>query len=265
MTNFIKEREFGEIVQDTFSFFKNEIKPLVRILLVFVGPFALYAVYFMFKYQDVMEQEVLNIFKTQDFSNLSNKYFIFLLFSILQQIMLVTTVSVYIKMKIENKDVISISSLWNKIYSSIINIAYGQMLIITAIMSVFFLAAITGLLSFIIFALLGATIYIFISMYMLSFIIVFEEISTIDAIKRSLQLIRGNWWFSFGLIIIWGLIVGLSEMIISTIIKSIIQIVSTGDGAVFIVLLFSSFISVILSAISPILAAYLYASHIAKN
>ncbi len=207
----------------------------------------------------------MNIFKTQDFSNLPNKYFIFMLFSVLQQIMLVTTVSVYIKMRIKNEEEINITAIWNKVYSSIVNVAYGQLLVISAIMGGFFLAAITGLLSYIALALIGGALYIIISMYMLSFIIIFEEKPPIEAIKRSMQLIKRNWWFAFGSIIVFGIIVGLSDMIFSTIIKSIIQIVSTGDGAAIIVLLFSSFVSVILSAISPILAAHLYASFLAKK
>ena len=80
-----------------------------------------------------------------------------------------------------------------------------------------------------------------------------------------MQLIKRNWWFTFGSIIVFGIIVGLSDMIFSTIIKSMVQIVSTGDGAAIIALLFSSFVSIVLSAISPILAAHLYASFLAKR
>lgn len=264
MSEFIKEREFGEIIQDTFSFFKDEIKPLIRVVLIFVAPFTLYGVYFMFKYQDTMEQDILNMFQSKEFSGLPGKYYIFMLFSILQQIMLLTVVSVFVKMRIKN-EFISISSIWDRVYSSVFNVIYGQMLIVSSVMLVFFLAAITGLLAYLAFALIGGALYIIISMYILSFVIVFEEITPIDAIKRSLQLIRKNWWLAFGSIIVIGIIIGLFDIISSTIIKTLIQIISTGDGAAIIVLLFSSLISVILSAISPILSAHLYASFVAEK
>jgi len=265
MSTFIKERDFGEIVQDTFSFFKDEIKPLIKILLVFVGPFALYGVYFMFKYQETIEQDILNVFQSKESYRIPTKYYTFILFSILQQIMLATTVTVYIKMKIQNKEEISTSTIGNNIYSYFFSVAYGQLLVVSIIMLGFFIAAITGLISFIFLALIAWSLYIIVTMYLLSFIIIYEEVSPIEAIKRSVKLIKGSWWFTFGAIITFGVIVGFVDLIFSTIIKSIIQIFSKGNGAAIIVLLFSSFISIILSATSTILAAFLYASFIAKK
>jgi len=264
MIDFYKEREFGEVFQETFKFFKNEIKTIITILLVFAVPFSLYGIYFMFKFQDVLEQELQKSFQSQDFSNIPNEFYIFMGFSILQQILTSLSINAFIKLKVTDEP-INISNIFEIIQTSFTNVFAGQMFVFTAIFAGFFLVAITGLLSFSIFVLIVWSIYVLVSMYLLSFIIIFEEISVIDAIKRSLQLIKGNWWFTFGSIIVFGIVVGLSEMTISAIITSIVGIVSKGDVAAIIVLLVSAFVSVVLSAISVIVPAYLYASFATKT
>jgi hypothetical protein len=264
MIEFYKDREFGEIFQETFMFFKHEIKTIITILFIFAVPFSLYGVYFMFKFQDILQQELQKSFQTHNFSNIPNEFYIFLGFSILQQILTILSISAFIKLKV-NDEPISIPNIFGIIQMSFTNVFAGQMFIFTAIFTVFFLVAVTGLISFRIFVLIIWSIYVLVSMYFLSFIIIFEEISVINAIKRSLQLIKGNWWFTFGSIIVFGIIVGLSELIISSIITSIISVVSKGDVAAIVVLLASAFVSVVLSAISVIVPAYLYASFATKT
>jgi len=266
MIDFFKEREFGDVFRDTFVFFKQEIKPIISILLIFVAPFSLYGVYFMFKYQNVMQDELLKSFKSQDFSNIPNSLYIFIAFSILQQILTILSISSYIKLRIKQNEetVISISDIFNEVGRFFLNVFSGQMFVFTVIFAAFFISAMIGIISYSIFFLIIWTVYVLVSMYLLSFIIIFEEISLLQAIKRSLELIKGNWWFTFGSIIVFGIIVGLSEMTISSIITSIIGIVSKGDFAAIIVLLVSAFVSVVLSAISVIVPAYLYASFVTK-
>lgn len=263
MIDFYKEREFGELFRDTISFFKSEIKEITRLLLVFVAPFSLYGIYFMFKFQDVLQEELLNSFKSQDFSNIPNELYIFLGFSLLQQILTILSISAFIKLKVLDKP-INISNIFNIVFTSFTNVFAGQMFVFLSIFLGLFLLALIGLNSFSILFIIIWAIYILVSMYLLSFIIIFENLTLIHAIKRSLQLIKGNWWFTFGTIIVFGIVVGLSEMTISSILTSIIGLVSKSDFAAIIVLFASTFVSIILSAISVIVPAFLYASFASK-
>ena len=117
MIDFYKEREFGELFQDTINFFKGELKEMTKILLIFVAPFSLYGVYFMFKFQDVLQQELLNSFKSQDFSNIPNELYIFLGFSFLQQILTILAISAFIKLKVLDKT-INLSNIFEIVFGS---------------------------------------------------------------------------------------------------------------------------------------------------
>ncbi len=266
MDDFFKERSLGELIKDSFNFLKIETKPIVQILLVFVAPFALYGIYFMFKYQVILEKELLNSFQTQNFSNMPTQFYIFLGFGFLQQILITLAIGAYLKIRIRyNKEAILLSDIFKEIILSFTNVFAGQMFVFTVIFASFFLTAIIGIISYVFLFLLIWSVYVIVSMYLLSFIIIFEDVTIVTAIKKSLFLIKGNWWVTFGVIIVIGIFVGLSDMTFSGVIKSIIQIFSTSDIAAIIVLSLSSFVSLFLSAFSIISTGFLYASYVTQK
>ncbi|NPA44550.1 MAG: hypothetical protein GXO49_03350 [Chlorobi bacterium] len=261
---FYKERDLGEIFQDTFKFFKSEIKIIINVLLVFVFPFSLYGIYFMFKSQDVLESELINMFQTQDFSNIPNEFYVLIGFSILQQILTILSVGAIIKLKFHNEPV-NISNVFKIVVKYFTSVFAGQMFVSLVIFSGIFIFALIGLVSFgVFFLLIIWAIYVLVSMYLLSFIIIFEDVPVIGAVKRSLQLIKGNWWFTFGTILVFGLVVGISEMIVSSIITQFVGFISKSDIAAIVVLFLDSLLSLVLSAISIIVPAFLYASYVTK-
>lgn len=261
MIDFFKERDFGELIKDSFNFLKKELKPIMLILLVFVVPFALYGVYFMFKYQANLEKELINGFQTQNFSNIPYQFYIFLGFGFLQQILMSLTVVSYVKIRVKhNKEVILLTDILKEVIISFTNVFAGHMFVFTVIFAGFFLTAIIGIISYAFLFLIIWSIYIVVSLYLLSFVIIFEEIPLISAIKKSLFLVNGNRWITLAAIIIIGVIVGILDMILSGIVKSIVQIFSTSDFAAIIVLVISSFLSLILSAYSVLFFTFLYAS-----
>lgn len=263
---FIKERDFGEIFRDSLTFFVNELKPLLTIILVFVSPFILYVVFFMFKHQAEMDADVELVLKTRDFASVGNKYYMFFIIALIQQVVLVVSVLSYFVLKIKNEELhISFSNVWETFQTSFLNIALGQILILSAILLGVYLFVITSFNGFVFILLLVFSIYISIAMFALSFVIIYEKISAIEAIKRTFNLVKGNWGFTLGSIFVFGLVVGMINLFASSIIKGVVQIISTNSIAEIIVLLLSSIVSVILSVISITLQAYLYAYYIIKQ
>ncbi|MCF6365786.1 MAG: hypothetical protein L3J35_06235 [Bacteroidales bacterium] len=266
MANFIKNRDFGEVMSDTFNFFIKDFKVLVKVLLVFIGPFIAINTYLAFKHQASLELWTENFIKTQDYSGFPFQYFYLLLIGIFQNILLVTTVSAYIKLRInKEKNNIELSEIWKIVSASIFNVTLGQILIFTAIFIGSFIIALSGSISLSLLLIIIWISYVMVSTYLLTFIIVFEKKNVFEAFSRTLFVIKKKRWFIFGIVIVFALILGVSNLLVAIIIEKIALMVSAGTVASIIAALLTSLISVALSAIFTILPAYLYASFVSEK
>ena len=57
--NFTKARDFGDSLSDTFKFLKFEFKPLIKVLLIYVGPFLLITGFLSALYQSQALQGIV--------------------------------------------------------------------------------------------------------------------------------------------------------------------------------------------------------------
>lgn len=264
MKNFIKERDLGEVMGDTINFFIKEFMPLAKILLLFIGPFILINAYILYKFQAAIEFWTETFMNTQKFDNFPQEFFYLLLISMIQNILLVTVVSAYIKLRTSNKNhTIGTSDIWKVVSVSILNVTFGQILVFLAVLVGSFLIALTGSIGLSILLILIWGTYVMVSMYLLTFVIVFEKKTLFDALSRTLYIVKKKRWHIFGAVIIFGLIVGLSNLLISFIIEKLISIISTGSAANFLTTILTELASLALSAVIAILPAYLYASFVA--
>ncbi len=266
MTNFIKDRDFGEVMSDTFNFFVKEFKSLAKILLIFIGPIVLINAYLLSKYQGAVEIWAADFINTQNFNSFPQEYVYLLLLSIFQNIILVTTVSAYIKLRISNESqTIELADVWKMVSESILNVTFGQILVFLAVLVGAFILALLGNIAISILLIFIWVIYVMTSMYLLTFTIVFEKKTVLEAISRTLFIVKKNRWSIFGAVIVFGIIIGITNLLTTFIIEKLISIISTGTAANIFATTLSGFVSLALSAIIAILPAYLYASFVAKK
>ncbi len=208
---FRKKREIGEIITDSFEFIKQELKPISKLIGIYVFPFLLlYGLVLVYLQKNVISQ--------LDFSNpdtfLENigpiylNMFLFSLFGLFVQSLLIATyysfIEVYIK---KGKGNFDLSEITPHLFSN-------GLLAIGASFILFFLVMI-GVIFCIIPGVYFANTY-----SLIFFILIFEKKGFGSAFSRSSSLITMQWWNTLlinivGIIIIWtvGLIMSIPTMI----------------------------------------------------
>ncbi len=208
------KRELSEIISDSFDFIKQEIKPLSRLLLIYVLPFIiLYAIgqiYMqrnLFSKIDLTDQEML-------MNNIGPFYlnlFVLVFFGVFVQSLLFGTYYSYVEAYIKHgKDNFSISDISPTLFSNSL-LALGASLVFALI--VFF----GTIMCFV------PGIYFANTFSLAIFILIFQKQGIGNALSRSWKLVNSQWWNTFalnlvGLVIIIGINILLSipNMLINT-------------------------------------------------
>lgn len=221
-------RDFGEIISDSFTFFKDNFKTLMKPLLVICGFFILIGTFaYTFMQSNLFEgisQTAGGPVRNNTFENplwttnylggMLLFYFIFAFYLISIFIVTYSYIAIYLeKPENEKPSVIEVWGyykyyFWRILGSSIVCI------LITAIGSV--LCLLPG-------------IYIGTVLSLAMPIIIFENASFGFAFNKSFTLIKGNWWLTFGTMFIISLIIGFGSyfvnapMIILTVTKMLLK------------------------------------------
>jgi len=198
---FRKERDFGEIITDTFSFFSQNYKTIFQIFLKYVGPFILLTVFGNVFYQ----------YKTGDlFSDLSvlsgNPDFVlnafgenFLALMLFFISAIISSVAMYavtlhiIKSYIKNNGEILEQDVLNGLKKDFFKIIGFSILSGIAIIFGFILCVLPAFY-------LGVVLFIGIS------VMIFEEISITDAFSKCFTLIKDNWWITFATVLVFTIL-----------------------------------------------------------
>uniref|UniRef100_UPI0032171B86 hypothetical protein n=1 Tax=uncultured Draconibacterium sp. TaxID=1573823 RepID=UPI0032171B86 len=182
---FRKKRELGIIISDSFDFLKLEIKPISRLLLIYVLPFvALYALGQVYLQRNVLGAiDLTNQEKLME--NIGPFYmnlFLFLFFGLFIQSLLAGTfysyIEAYIKLGKGNFDFADISSKFfaNSLLAMGANLVFAIIIFFGVIMC--FLPG----------------IYFANTFSLLLFIFIYEKKGLNDALSRSWKLVNSQWW-----------------------------------------------------------------------
>jgi len=196
---FRKKREIGDIFSDTFEFIRLEYKPISKLIGVYVLPFLmLYGAVLVYLQKNVItkidfsDQEALLSMIGPVYSNL----FLFMVFGIFVQSLLVATYYSYIEVYIKKgKGNFDLSEITPYLFSNGL-LAIGASLVIAIV--VFFgiiLCVIPG-------------IYFANTFSLAIIILIFEKKGIGNALMRSAYLVKFQWWNTFlinivGLMMIW--------------------------------------------------------------
>ncbi len=203
---FRKRREFAEIISDSFEFLKQEIKPLSRLIIIYVLPLiVLYAagqVYMqrnVFSKVDLSDQEML-------MNNIGPFYlnlFVFMFFGIFIQSLLIGTfysyVEVYIKKGKGNFNINDISA--NLFNNSLLALGAGFVYAIIVFFGMMMCFA--------------PGIYFANTFSLAIFIIIYQKQGLSHALARSWKLVNTQWWNTLALNLVGLIIVLLVNMLFS--------------------------------------------------
>lgn len=208
---FRKTREIGDIFSDSFEFIRQEIKPVSKLIGIYVFPFLL-----LYGLVQVYLQK--NVISRFDFSNpdtfLENigpiylNMFLFSLFGLFIQSLLIAAYYSYIEVYIEKgKGNFDLSEITPHLFSNGLLAIGGSILLFFLVMIGVVLCIIPG-------------IYFANTYSLIFFILIFEKKGFGSAFSRSSSLIKLQWWNTLlmnivGIIIIWtvGLIMSIPTMI----------------------------------------------------
>jgi len=208
---FQKVRDLSQVMSDSFDFIKQEIKPLSRVILIYVLPFVvLYAGAQIYFQRNVLAQfDISN--PDSILANIGPFYlnlFVFVFFGLFIQSLLAGTYFTYIEAYIkQGKDQFTIADISGHFfYNSLL--AFGSSLVFT-----FF--AILGTM----FCILPG-VYFANSLSMMIFITVFHKNGIGNAFSDSWRLVKTQWWNTFlinllGILIVYaiGLVFSIPAMI----------------------------------------------------
>ncbi len=197
-----KNRDFGELFNDTFLFIKYNFKNLLMGMIYFVIPFALLQgiALGVYQYQALSSLTIgqtSNPFTNGGGSSLLITY----LFMLITYSFAMAFVFQYIKLyKSTEGNEIELKQVWK--------------LMLGVVPKIFLAIIVIGLMSglgFIFLIIPG--IYLMICFSLVIPIIIFEGDSLGEAISACFSLIKNNWWQTFGFLLILGLIAGALQFV----------------------------------------------------
>lgn len=189
---FAQVRDFGALLNATFEFIKQNYKILFKSIIFIAGPFILLAGIFGGIYQSTMFSFDLEP-EVQEFAI---PFLLDMLFMVLAYLAIGVVAYSFILLYLEKPvEEIDVDDIWQKGKSII------WILIITGILYTLLVA-----LGFVLIIIPGIYLLVMLSpIYMIRLI---EGKSFTEAVSRSANLISGKWWFTFGFLIVLGIIQG---------------------------------------------------------
>ncbi len=215
-----KIRDFGENINSTFQFIKQELKPLLKSFFAITGIVILITGVVGAFYQADAMSGIFNAFKgiqykPKGFGEIFNfTYFLFLLLSIFNFVLINVTIACYVKIY-GNKAGVSptIEEVWNEVVRYIIPIFFYTVVLSVLIIIGCLLCLVPG-------------IYLAIVFVPINYVMIIEDASFGTAFNRCFTLIKENFWLSFGLYIVVYLIYSVSSGVIGLAISAVAGLIA---------------------------------------
>lgn len=245
-------RDFSGNFDTTLNFIKQNYGAILKPILIVI-PVILLAVY--------LQPDTSNI--VVDPENLLATYAQFLTFQFfianfliglaLFIVMLYTTcyMAEYAK-SVDGK--VNTSNVWPKVFGAILPVFAASILYSILVIVGSILCIIPGIM-------------IFVYLYFYMYVYIVEDRSVVDSLQRSYELVKGNWWVTFGYLIVFGIISFLLSLIFSipTLFVTIGTLMDikffTGDVFIYITSFISSIGEVLVYPIVYIAGGVMYFSY----
>lgn len=219
---FMRYRDFGQILNSTFEFIRQNFLPLLKSLIFIVGPFLLITGILLGFYQ----KSVLTIFNITSFSQTGIIALLLIILIFLVTQMMLTTVYSFILIYLSKTEFtpISIDEIWDSVkqnFYKVLGLNTVIFFLFLIYLTVFLLIIVavsggtsgSGLGIFLFFILFIPLVFIMVKMCLAYMIMLYERTGIWASIQRSFYLTKNKWWFSFGLIFVLSLIQSLMGFI----------------------------------------------------
>lgn len=219
---FMRYRDFGQILNSTFEFIRQNFLPLLKSLIFIVGPFLLITGILLGFYQ----KSVLTIFNITSFSQTGIIALLLIILIFLVTQMMLTTVYSFILIYLSKTEFtpISIEEIWDSVkqnFYKVLGLNAVIFFLFLIYLTVFLLIIVavsggtsgSGLGIFLFFILFILLVFIMVKMCLAYMIMLYERTGIWASIQRSFYLTKNKWWFSFGLIFVLSLIQSLMGFI----------------------------------------------------
>ncbi len=215
---FQRQRNFGEIFNATFGFVRQEFSKFMRSLIYFSGPFILMGTMF-FGYSQI---SMFAIFDDANISEFAGSYMFGAIFMFLAFTMLIDTVLAYVDIyNLKGANNFEIEDVWKIVRKNFFKVL-GTNILLTLIYVPIFAISILMLGIPIIYVSV-VTLFIYPIQY-------FEGLSFGNAFSKSFKLVKNRWFFTFGLILVCGLVLNFLTSAASLPLSIISGAVSYGLG-----------------------------------
>ncbi|GHM99931.1 hypothetical protein WSM22_14210 [Cytophagales bacterium WSM2-2] len=230
LIEFHHARDFGKKINATFEFIKQNFKPLAKSILLIAGPAVLIGsillgsffsdLFSMFPKMGSGNAEALEFFKSTSYwSQLGLMY----LFLFLSYVVTLATINSYIQVYYKKKsNQIEVSEVWEGVRSLIWSYLGSLLMIIFCAALFMFVIVLVGIVlgkistALLVIAMMAAGvgfIYLLVGIALVFFIQAHEGTGFFESAVRSLRLISGKWWSTFGLSFILSMIGGVISYI----------------------------------------------------
>ncbi|MBD8388045.1 EI24 domain-containing protein [Dysgonomonas sp. BGC7] len=257
--NLVTERDFSENFDLALTFIKQNYGAILKPICIFI-PIFLIAIYLIPNTQNVSMSSMaaydnpIDMYKSLFPIGAIIAYFITGISMYLTILYTITYMATYAK---STDGIVKSSDIWNRVKKVMIPLFLGSILfsLLVGIGTIFCIIP-------------GIIIYVYLGFYMYTYIN--EDLGIIDSFQRSFNLVKNNWWVTFGFGLIFGILFFIVSMIFS--IPSYIAILGPtldieflkSDIYMYVATLISSLGSFLLYPLLYMAMGILYYSHVAK-
>jgi hypothetical protein len=269
-----RKRDFSDVINATFSFLSQEIKPYARVILVYAAlPLlaatiitTIYSTKEMSNLVELIRGGGIGITSVPDLGIMAAMY----LFTIVAYVFLMGLTASYLKLYSEKgRRTFTSEEVWNGFIKSI---GTHVLLILLTVVFLVLISAVGGLITALMGFFMGSgsgvftaiavfilvmgfmmfLIYIMVPLTFAYYTIYSENTGVIAAAKRGFSLVSGNWWFSFGVLFILTIIVFVLSslfsipVLITTLVKGFVAVQTEAvSGGPSLTLILTSLLSTI--------------------
>lgn len=195
---FRKVRDFGGLLNVTFDYIKKNFKVLFKSNLLISAPAILLAGVFMGLYQSSM----FSLTDYPDLAMIGVPFLLAIIFMIISYLIItVVTYSHLMIYKQTEEGIFDIEDVWRMVKKNFFIILFTGVGYTIAVGLGFIFLIIPG-------------VYLSVALSFIFIVRLEEGLSFFAAISRCTKLVSGNWWFTFGLIIVVGIIQGFIQYIL---------------------------------------------------
>jgi hypothetical protein len=231
-----QQRDFGDVLNATFEFLSSNFGNFFKVIFTIVGPFFILATTVLGLFGYRLLNKLIHLERTvkyrygnpDELMNVPDALLLTVSFLALMLGMLALYLSIfgYIKCYVEKRSgEITVAEVLQFVKSNAMRF-FGSSLvllfmfgIIISIIVLIVVAGAGGMGGLFIFFIVMAMFAILIYQSLFFAILSFEDVNPIEAILRGFQIISGHWWFTFGILMVLG--------VLNTIINSLVQYSAT--------------------------------------